>query len=395
MFDEFCVPVEQLYFKVDEKSLGFKTTKDIKPQLKIFGHDIAKEALTFAIECPAKGFNAYVRGLSGTGRKTLVRQVFNEIKPKARRRNDYCYVHNFSHPHLPRLIILPHGYGKRLKRRMSAFSDYIVNDLPKIVNGEEIQVERKQLDKENQKFIDKLYTPFEKKIAKANLTLATMKVGEESQTIVAPVYEGKVLSPDQVSKLAEEKKLSDTFIQVIQERLPIYQEELQKLNKQAREIAEKHYIALRKIEQQFIKTQLKMKLDEISAQFQHAVIDEYLDEIIEDFLENVLHSQDNNDSHLKYYGVNILSKNCTSDNAPVIFESSPTLQNLLGAVETQSDLPAYASISAGSLMCADGGFLILEVDDALSESGVWPTLMRTIRTGELSFSFEDNSKGQP
>ncbi len=395
MLDTFSVPVEQLYFKVDEKLLGFNTTKDVKPDCKMFGHDVAKQALSFAIECPAKGFNAYVRGLSGTGRKTLVRQVLNEIKPKARQRHDYCYIHNFSHPSVPRLVILPNGYGKRLKQRMSAFSDYVVNDLPKVINGEEIKQKRAEIDKANQKVLDKLYKPFERKIKKASLALATMQVGDESHTVVAPVYEGEVLSPEQVSQLVDENKFPDKLVNVIEKKLPKYQEELQKLNAKAVEIVEKHYAATREIEREFAKSHIDAKLFDISKQFKKAEIDAYLAEIVEDFLENVLHSKDNNASHVKYYGVNILSAARTGDEAPVIFESSPTLQNLLGAAETQGDLPAYACVSSGSLLRADGGFLVLEVDEALSEGGVWSTLMRVIRTGELSFSFEDYSSGRP
>jgi predicted ATP-dependent protease len=40
-------------------------------------------------------------------------------------------------------------------------------------------------------------------------------------------------------------------------------------------------------------------------------------------------------------------------------------------------------VGAGSLLRADGGYLILEARDVLSEAGAWKALVRTLRTGKL------------
>ena len=72
----------------------------------------------------------------------------------------------------------------------------------------------------------------------------------------------------------------------------------------------------------------------------------------------------------------------------MVIESAPTMTNLLGLVEREflaggmvrSD---HLMIHAGSLLQADGGFLILEARDVLAEPGAWKVLVRTLRTGRL------------
>jgi predicted ATP-dependent protease len=62
-------------------------------------------------------------------------------------------------------------------------------------------------------------------------------------------------------------------------------------------------------------------------------------------------------------------------------------------------MPAdYRSIRAGSLLRADGGYLILEARDVLQELGAWKVLVRTLRTSrleivpqELAFPFVQGS----
>jgi len=73
---------------------------------------------------------------------------------------------------------------------------------------------------------------------------------------------------------------------------------------------------------------------------------------------------------------------------PVIIENTPTLANLLGSIDRRV-LPEgvaisdHLMISCGSLLRADGGYLILEARDVLSEPGAWKVLVRTLRTGLL------------
>lgn len=395
MTEAFRVADEQLYYRVDSRELPFQSSKDVKPNLQIFGQDVAKDALVFAIECQGRGMNAYVRGLSGTGRRTLVKQVFKETRPKARRQKDYCYVHNFSHPNSPRLVVLEGGYGKLLKQMLAQFCHYISNDLPKTLNSESIRVQRKAIEDKSNQAIERLYQPFEKALAQQQLTLANIRDGENTRMVIMPLIDGQLLTPELATELSEKGQLSEADKQAFNQNISRFQQPLNDITDKASQIVEKSYLAIREIDNHFVKEQLGKHLGTISKKFSNAQLDEYLDEIIDDFIENVLYNKKTDFDPTIYYGVNILTQTYKDDYAAIVFEPTPTLSNLLGATEAEGKLPPYASITAGSLIKADGGFLVLEVDEALSEGGTWAMLMRTIRSGKLSFTFEDNFGGRP
>ncbi|MEE8468356.1 MAG: AAA family ATPase, partial [Planctomycetota bacterium] len=79
----------------------------------------------------------------------------------------------------------------------------------------------------------------------------------------------------------------------------------------------------------------------------------------------------------------------------ILIETQPTLRNLLGTIERQV-LPgggAYSDhtmIRAGSLLRADGGYLVLETRDVLTEPGAWKVLVRTLRTGRLEIAAQES-----
>ena len=77
------------------------------------------EALSFGLESDAPGQNVYLRGLTGTGRMTLVKRLLEAIKPTCSTKFDRCYVHHFAEPHRPRLLSLPPGTGRAFRRRRS------------------------------------------------------------------------------------------------------------------------------------------------------------------------------------------------------------------------------------------------------------------------------------
>jgi len=71
-----------------------------------------------------------------------------------------------------------------------------------------------------------------------------------------------------------------------------------------------------------------------------------------------------------------------------VIENAPTLANLLGSVEREFNPGSvvrsdHLMVRAGTLLKADGGYLILEARDVLMEPGAWKVLVRTLRTGKL------------
>ena len=61
--------------------LPFDTTEHVEPLAGVVGQEEALEALRFGLEMIGPGQNIFVRGLSGSGRLTLVCQLIEEMRP--------------------------------------------------------------------------------------------------------------------------------------------------------------------------------------------------------------------------------------------------------------------------------------------------------------------------
>ncbi|MDZ7289625.1 MAG: AAA family ATPase [candidate division KSB1 bacterium] len=86
--------------------------------------------------------------------------------------------------------------------------------------------------------------------------------------------------------------------------------------------------------------------------------------------------------------VNVLVDNSHLQGVPVIHETVPTFINLFGTIGRVQDRDGlwrtdFTQIKAGALARANGGYLLFNLLDALSEPGVWRTLKRTLRNRRL------------
>ena len=79
----------------------------------------------------------------------------------------------------------------------------------------------------------------------------------------------------------------------------------------------------------------------------------------------------------------------------MVAETSPTFANLFGTIEMPRDgqSSGLASIHAGALLRADGGYLVLRAADVLSEPGVWGQLKRALKSGKLEIREFDPGSG--
>jgi lon-related putative ATP-dependent protease len=85
---------------------------------------------------------------------------------------------------------------------------------------------------------------------------------------------------------------------------------------------------------------------------------------------------------------NVLVDNSHLPGAPMIFEPAPTYNNLFGTIARAQDRDGwwrtdFTQIKAGALARANGGYLLLNLLDAVSEPGVWRTLKRALRDRRL------------
>jgi predicted ATP-dependent protease len=127
----------------------------------------------------------------------------------------------------------------------------------------------------------------------------------------------------------------------------------------------------------------------------------YLDEVQADIIENVeefLPSQEpaNPAASMLFaapapsankFMVNVIADRRKVKGAPVVFEPNPTYHNLFGQIEKKAHMGGvttdFTLVKSGSLLQADGGFLIMEIESLLMNPLVWEALKRALQNKVL------------
>ncbi|MCF6299628.1 MAG: AAA family ATPase [Proteobacteria bacterium] len=393
---------QSVRWRCDTSLLGFKSTSEIKPIDGIVGQDDAMEAIKFAIECDAYGQNAFVRGLSGTGRMSMLSKILNEVDPKVEEKQDHCYVANFRQPDRPNLISLKAGQAVDFRKSMDKLSRYIADDLEKTMNEESIQQQKNKIEEKVQAKVQKISDPFEKELDKNGLSLLSLNSQDGNRTLVAPVVDGKTLNPSQWEGLVNEGQISKSDASKKMELQQKYNKKMEELGREINQLRSAMFEQISELMQAHVKKLMAQQIEAVSTLFNNGKVDCFLNEIIEDVMDQFFFSRRKNYKPFDRYCVNVLLQQEQSNKCPVLVERTPSLQNLLGSIESKWGengpiLADHMSIRSGSLLEADGGFLILDTRDLLAEQGAWKILIRTIKSrlleiipAEMSWPF-----GQP
>jgi lon-related putative ATP-dependent protease len=87
------------------------------------------------------------------------------------------------------------------------------------------------------------------------------------------------------------------------------------------------------------------------------------------------------------YKVNVLVDNSNTNGAPVIIETNPTFQNLVGRIEHRMEMGAlvthFTMIKPGALHKANGGYLVLDAKSLLLNPFSWDALKRALNNRQI------------
>lgn len=384
---------QSLRWRFDENQLPFQDTSEVDPTVGIVGQPVAIEAMRFGLESDAPGQNVYVRGVSGTGRMTLVQSLLAELDPRPRRRLDRCYVHNFSQPDRPRLITLPAGEGPRFRRVMRQAAEFIGQRLGEVLDTEAAKSRREALQERAQQTVLAITQPLEKDLHANGLTLVNLQTGPVSRSVIFPLRDGQPLPPDQFRKLIGQGVISEQDAERMEALIRQYSKRLEEVTAEVSAAWQYGLQALQEFVQQEVRAVLNGLLDPVFAQFSIPTVRSFLDEVVGDVLENRLPGTavENLPDATDIYGVNVIATHEDQKVSPVITENMPSVANLLGSVEPDfvsggQVVSNFHGIRAGALVRADGGYLVLDARDVLMEPGAWRMLMRALRTRSVEIA---------
>lgn len=382
---------EQLYTFCAEALGDFATTDDLDPTDAGTGQERAVSAIRYAIDMHHNGYNLYVAGSPGLGKRELVREILAAHRNGEGEITDWCYLNNFDSPHQPRLINLPKGRGCTLKQDMDRLIERLLVTLPGMFQSDEYRQRMTRMRDEYQEREEALFEALNH--AAGDLDLAVLRT--PNGFTIGPVRDGKLLSAPEFNKLpeAEQERIKQN-IEIINKQL---QESLETIGSWQEESIERVSTA----NNEFVRAAIDPVLQRLKESWsEFPTVADHLERVHEDVITNagdffVEETQQNKLPSKKLlespqfvrYRVNVLVDNTGTDNVPILYEDNPTYQNLIGRIEHTAQLGTlvtnFTLIKPGALHRANGGYLLLDAYKLLTNPFSYDALKRVISSREI------------
>ncbi|WP_108127489.1 Lon protease family protein [Saccharospirillum mangrovi] len=381
---------QQLKAQVDLSHLNIETTADLEGNSGFLGQPRAKESLEFGIAMRGTGYNLYVMGESGTGRQSLVSNYVKDLAESQAAPSEWAYINNFETPREPMTLELPAARGEDLLKAINSFIEDLMDTFPAAFENPTYQRKRTAIDRDfNQKY-DAAMATVERFANQQDVAV----VSDSNSVMLLPVIDGKALDETEFAQLPEE--LRGEFQKRISEIEEYLNEQLLELPTWRRNTSEQ----LRQLNTETVQQAIKPMLKELEVKYQSQLsvlrylraTKTHLPPLILELYADELGLESRTDQERKqalqaYLKPNLLTQREMNSGAPVVYEMLPTYQNLFGRIEyaTQQGMPVtnFQLIRPGSLLKANGGYLILDAEKLLIEPFAWDALKLALKTREL------------
>lgn len=377
---------EQLRFFCPDAWIPGESSQDVPKAAGIVGQERGVRALEFGLGIDSPGFNVFVTGLVGTGKMTAVELHLRRISQQGPVPDDLAYVFNFQAPERPQLLRLRAGAGSVLRERMAAFVRDLGSWLPALLTSPEVQTLVEERIEDLQQKQAQLLRDFEAEVQRAGFTLVQVQVGTVTHPEILAVVEGRPVSMEKLLRLTSEGKFPESELQRLSEAHGRLTAQLQQVVTQILAVNAEIQEKAAELRRAIVQPRLQQGLAAIAKAVGDERVEAFLQQAGEDLLANLqaFVEGEPTEETLVRYAVNLVVDNSQTQGRPVVVETDPSVANLLGTVEARLMDGAHATsdhtrIRAGSLARANGGFLVLNALDVLSEVGAWPVLKRALR----------------
>jgi lon-related putative ATP-dependent protease len=377
--------------RTDATLFPFETTEQLEPLAGQVGQERATEALRFGVTMRAEGYNLFAMGPALVGKHTAVVRMLEERAATEVVPRDVCYVTDFSQPHSPRALLLPPGKGAAFRHDVAQLVEALGTVIPHALETDEFRARRQAIE-------DDLKSRHEKELERLNGLAEQRKLAIMNTPmglVVAPTRDGEVMPPDEFAKLPEaERDALQKGIEAVGAELRRHAEEAPRWHHDARR-------RVRELVHQTIRQAVTHLIDDLKVHYAAfpAVVGHLTalaDQVVEHGGEFVKEGEepsgeqglgDPTESPYRRYQVNLLVDNTATVGAPVVYEDHPTIENLLGRVGYTSRLGTLVTelhlIKAGALHRANGGYLILDARNLLSQPYAWDALKRALLSKQV------------
>ncbi|MFH0916967.1 MAG: ATP-binding protein [bacterium] len=395
------VPAElkpsEIYRACDVSAFAFKTTAELPELTEIIGQARAVSSVEFGMGIFNDGYNIFAVGPAGTGKASTIYDFLSRQAASRPASDDWVYVHNFAKPSQPNAIRMPAGKAGEFHKDMEKLVEDLQAAITQAFESEEYEKQKREIAQQVSEKQESKLGALSKKAESRDLTMVRTPAG---LAFAPKTAEGETMSREIYEALAAEEQKR------IDESLENLNEELQQIMRLVRQDERAGRDAMRELDREVTTFAAKHLVDEACDKWcEVAEMVEYLEAVLSDVVDNAdefkksddetpvmfmgipMSPRQKGEGAFRKYRINILVDNSAETGAPVVTESNPVLQNLVGRIEHQAQFGAlftdFNMIKPGALHKANGGFLVLEARDVLLKPYSWDALKRTLKTGEI------------
>ncbi len=381
--------------------LIYHNTSEIEELDGILGQERAIEAMEIGLRIENPAYNMYLSGDSGTGKTTYAMKALEEAASQKKNHKDWCYVYNFENSREPIIISVEKGKGKILKKDLEKLIETLLDELKDAFESEEFEIGKNQLIDEYEIEKDALLKKVKKYAEERGFKLKNSKVG----MVFIPIKESETDTDNEVEEDDIDEDLKDEeFYKVKRELESVAIQVVYKI----RDLEDAAKEALLELEEEVAKYVIDPHIDQLLNKYsEYDKIKLYLKNLRKNVLEYVyLFYMDEEElkdkydkDHFNKYKVNLFVDNGIDRNspkAPVIVEINPSPSNLFGKAEYDyyngSVKTDFTKLIPGAFHKANGGYLVLYIDQLLRYPLSWDMLKRAIQSREISVDTQTSIK---
>ena len=370
----------------------FETTDELDGTDAIYGQDRGIKALEFGLNVDSKGYNLYIEGPSGVGKTMYAKKYITKLASKKKVPDDWCYIYNFDDPNEPIAVSLPAGLGKDYKNDMDIFINEIRKDIKLTFRNDDFEKQKNLMQSEFEKKKNDLLDKLNKTSLKSGFQVKATQGG----VYMMPVIDGKALEEEEFDKLDDKTK------KVFEENSPIVQAQIIEAINQIKALEKANNQKIEEWQSNIALITINSHINPLKSKYKKIkkiVIS--LDKIKTDILKNInLFINDEHSNNKKQiqreeelkpwlnYRVNLFVDNSNLEGAPVIMDSNYQYLNMFGKLEYENQYGMlktdYTMLKPGLLHKANGGYIILQASDLLSNQICYDALKKSLLVKELN-----------
>jgi hypothetical protein len=113
-----ALPISELRKICDPGMFKFESTVEIEPLDEVIGQERAVRAINLGLNMRQTGYNIFVTGPEGSGKRTIVQDIVSGHAEKLPAPDDWCMVNNFDDEFRPRAMPVPTGKAAVFSKSM-------------------------------------------------------------------------------------------------------------------------------------------------------------------------------------------------------------------------------------------------------------------------------------